>query len=288
MKQSTLVVIAAISLAAIALVLFIILSSLDTQSESEQTMTEENQTATTTANTPEVPFITIAPNVSLAPIAHASAVLEWGEQLIYVDPVGDASQYRAYGDPDLIFITHRHSDHFDAENLSGMMTENTTLVTNQDVADQLPDGLLGTVQVVAPEETATFGPLTLDTIPAYNLREEAQQYHPRERGDLGLVFSDGTSRIYFSGDSEDTPEMRALEDIDVAFVAMNLPYTMEVDAAAEGVLAFAPATIYPYHFRTPEGFSDTDRFKTLIEEGNPDINVMMLDWYAEEDEENEN
>ena len=239
MKESTVVAIGAVAVALIAFVLFIIFGGLAKEAEPVETMTEQSQ-ATTTENMPAVAFTTIAPNVSLAPIAHASAVLQWGDQLIYVDPVGDAAQYRAYGDPDLIFITHRHGDHFDAENLPDMLTENTILVTNQDVADQLPDGLLGTVQIIAPEETATFGSLTLETIPAYNLREEAQQYHPKDRGDLGLVFSDGISRIYFSGDTEDIPEMRALENIDVAFVCMNLPYTMDVDAAADGEAGLRP------------------------------------------------
>lgn len=249
--------------------------------------TTENNESTEVIVEEQSDFITIAENVATVPVAHASAVVRWGEQLIFIDPVGEAAQYRRYGEPDLVMITHRHGDHFDPENLPDLVTGNTVLITNQDVADQLPESLAATVVVTAPGESATYGPLTLETIPAYNLREEAQQYHPRERGDLGLILSDGTTRVYFSGDTEDIPEMRALTDIDAAFVSMNLPYTMDVDAAADGVLAFAPKTVYPYHFRTPDGFSDLERFAALVTEGNPEIAVVVLDWYSEEEDEKE-
>lgn len=224
-------------------------------------------------------FMTIAPGVSLVPIAHASAVLRWGEHLIFADPVGEAALYTRYGEPDIVFVTHRHPDHFDTDNLPAMLSESTTLIAPQDVVDQLPEGIVAKVVAFAPGETLSFGDLTLTALPAYNLRPEAQQYHPQERGDIGIVFDDGNSRVYFSGDTEGIPEMLALTDIDVAFVAMNLPYTMDVDAAAEAVLTFAPKTVYPYHFRTPDGFSDVERFKQTVEGANQAITVTLLDWY---------
>lgn len=229
----------------------------------------------------DVSFIEIAPGVELAPISHASAVVQWGDTLIFADPVGEAALYIAYGIPDVVFITHRHGDHFDAENLPAMLRETTTLIAPQDVVDQLPEGIVATVVALAPGETTTINPLTLEAVAAYNTREEAQNFHPQSRGDIGVVFDDGISRVYFSGDTEGTPEMRALENIDVAFVSMNLPYTMDVDAAAEAVLAFAPKVIYPYHFRTPDGFSDVERFREIVQAGSEDIKVEILDWYAE-------
>ncbi len=229
----------------------------------------------------DVSFITIAPEVELAPISHASAVVKWGDVLIFADPVGAATLYTTYGMPDVVFITHRHGDHFDADNLPAMLSEATTLIAPQDVIDQLPEGIVANVIALAPGETTTINPLTLEAVAAYNTREEAQNFHPQSRGDIGVVFDDGTSRVYFSGDTEGTPEMRALENIDVAFISMNLPYTMDVDAAAEAVLAFAPQVVYPYHFRTPNGFSDVERFKELVQAGSENIKVEILDWYAE-------
>jgi L-ascorbate metabolism protein UlaG (beta-lactamase superfamily) len=86
-------------------------------------------------------------------------------------------------------------------------------------------------------------------------------------------------RIYISGDTEDIPEMRNLKNIDIAFVCMNLPYTMTVEKAAEAVLAFKPKTVYPYHYRGENGFSDVAKFKSLVEADNPNIKVTQLDWY---------
>jgi L-ascorbate metabolism protein UlaG (beta-lactamase superfamily) len=225
--------------------------------------------------------IEIASGVSVLPVSHASAVVVWGETIILADPVGDASLYTEQGMPDLVFITHRHGDHFDPENLPAMLTESTTLVAPQDVVDQLPEGIVANVVVMAPGETMTINPLTLEAVAAYNTRPEAQDFHPKSRGDIGLVLDDGTTRVYFSGDTEGTPEMRALENIDVAFISMNLPFTMDVDAAAEAVLTFAPSIVYPYHFRTRDGFSDVARFKELVETENENITVEILDWYAQ-------
>lgn len=226
-------------------------------------------------------FTTVAPGVQVAPISHASAVVEWGEVKIFADPVGDASVYQTYGQPDIVFITHRHGDHLDGENLPLLLSDSTTLIAPQDVVDQLPEGIAAKIVVMAAGETLEVSGLTFTAIPAYNIRPEAQNFHPRERGDNGYVIDDGTSRVYFSGDSEGTEEMKALTDIDAAFVAMNLPYTMSVEDAAAAVVAFAPATIYPYHYRTPDGFSDIASFTTLVHQANPDIEVVQLQWYPE-------
>ncbi len=226
-------------------------------------------------------FVAIAPDVKLAPISHASAVIQWGDQLIFADPVGDAATYNEFGTPDIVFITHRHGDHLDNENLPAILGDTTTLLAPQDVVDQLPEGIRATITVMNPGDTQTFGGLTFEAIPAYNLRAEAQNFHPQSWGDIGLIVSDEASRVYFPGDTEGTPEMLALQDIDAAFIAMNLPYTMSVEDAAAAVLAFAPKTVYPYHFRTPEGFSDVEQFTALIRDGNDAIEVIMLDWYTE-------
>ncbi|MGA8854878.1 MAG: MBL fold metallo-hydrolase, partial [Christiangramia sp.] len=104
--------------------------------------------------------------------------------------------------------------------------------------------------------------------------------HTKGRGNGYVLEKDG-KRLYISGDTEDIPEMRALKNIDIALVSMNLPYTMPVDQAAEGVLAFQPKKVIPYHYRGKEGFSDVEEFKRLVNKGNPNIEVELMEWYPE-------
>ena len=118
----------------------------------------------------------------------------------------------------------------------------------------------------------------MEAIPLFNLPESAKTFHAKGRGN-GYVIEQGGARVYISGDTSGIPEMRALQGIDVAFVVMNLPYTMDVEEAADAVLAFAPKKVYPYHYRTPEGFSDVARFKELVNAGGKDIEVVQLKWY---------
>ena len=111
----------------------------------------------------------------------------------------------------------------------------------------------------------------------YNLTEERKNFHTKGRGN-GYVVTLGGKRVYVSGDTEDIPEMRALKDIDAAFVCMNLPYTMDVDHAADAVLAFKPKIVYPYHYRGKEGMSDVEKFKTLVSKEKA-VEVRLLKWY---------
>jgi len=127
-------------------------------------------------------------------------------------------------------------------------------------------------------KTTTVNKHTIEAIPMYNLREEALKFHAKGRGN-GYVITLGEERIYISGDTEDIPEMRALKNIDKAFVCMNLPYTMPIESAASAVLEFKPKQVYPYHFRGTEGFSDVTLFKTIVNNGNNDIEVIQLNWY---------
>ena len=116
----------------------------------------------------------------------------------------------------------------------------------------------------------------------YNLRKEALKFHQKGRGN-GYVLNLGNQRVYFSGDTEDIPEMRALQDIDLAFVCMNLPYTMTVESAADAVLEFKPTKVYPYHYRGRPDVSDVSRFMELVKKGDPAIEVIQLDWYPNDD-----
>lgn len=121
--------------------------------------------------------------------------------------------------------------------------------------------------------------ISINAIPMYNLPESATAMHTKGRGN-GYVLKAGGKSIYISGDTQGIPEMRALKNIDVAFVCMNLPYTMDVTEAADAVLAFAPKVVYPYHYRGKDGLSDVNKFKSLVDAGNKGIDVRLRDWYA--------
>jgi L-ascorbate metabolism protein UlaG (beta-lactamase superfamily) len=219
--------------------------------------------------------------VEIIPVSHATAVLRWGPTTIYIDPVGGADSHATYPLADLILITDEHGDHFSLETLEALPTQNAKIIVPRAVAMQMPEAFTPQIDVLENgSEKERYG-ISITAIPMYNLREEAKNFHVKGRGN-GYVLERNGQRIYFSGDTEDIPEMRALKDIDKAFVCMNLPYTMTVEQAADAVLEFAPSEVYPYHYRGRPDVSDVKRFAELVREGNPGIKVVQLDWYPGE------
>jgi len=216
--------------------------------------------------------------VKVIPIAHASVVFTFGDTVVYADPVGSASAYAALEKPDIVLITHEHGDHFSLPTLTEIMDAETTLIVPQSVADKLPDTVKQKIVVIKNGNSSDQSGLSILAIPMYNLREEDKDRHPQGAGN-GYVLEGSGKRVYIAGDTEDIPEMRALKDIDIAFVPMNLPYTMSVEKAADGVVAFKPKQIYPYHYRTPTGLSDVAKFKELVNAGDKNIDVVQIDWY---------
>ena len=218
------------------------------------------------------------PELKIYPVEHATAVLNWDGLTLYIDPVGGAEKFKSYPKPDLILITDYHGDHLNIETLEGLDTEKAKIIVPQAVADELPEPFTTQVDVLNNGDTKERFGISVEAIPMYNLREEAKKFHVKGRGN-GYVLSKDGMRLYFSGDTEDIPEMRALQDIDKAFVCMNLPYTMTVESAADAVLEFKPKEVYPYHFRGSPDVSDVAKFKELVSAGNSDIRVVQLDWY---------
>lgn len=212
--------------------------------------------------------------IVIHPVSHASMVMETPDMVIYVDPVGGASAYEGMPDPDLVLITHEHGDHYDPETLAALVGENTQLITNPAVHDMLPEDLKARASAMANGDSMTVGAMSIDAIPAYNTTEDRLEYHPEGRDNGYILGIDGT-RVYIAGDTEDTEEMRALEDIDIAFLPMNLPYTMDVEQAAAAVGAFAPGHVYPYHYRG----SDIDAFEAGVADEDVDTQVMRGNWY---------
>ena len=223
----------------------------------------------------EVALQTAKGPVTLHIIQHASMVLDWNGLTIYVDPVGAVAKYRGLGAPDLILITHAHPDHMSPDTLKGLDTSRATLVEPPSVADKLGTAYGKVQHVMANGDSFSDGDLTIEAVPMYNLPASPDAYHPKGWGN-GYLLTLGGKRLYISGDTAGTPEMRALKNIDVAFVCMNLPWTMDVKDAADAVLAFKPAVVYPYHYRG----QDTAQFKRLVNARDPAIEVRLRDWYA--------
>lgn len=222
-------------------------------------------------------FKTTAGDITVHPVDHASFVMETPLGTIYSDPVGDAASYADFPRPDLILVTHQHGDHYNAETLAALIGENTMLIVNPAVYGMLPDPLKAKATQIANGEETTFKALGISAIPAYNTTEGKQKFHPKGR-DNGYVLGFDGFRVYISGDTEDIPEMRALEGVDLAFVCMNLPFTMDVKAAASAVAEFKPKYIYPYHFRGRDGGTqDPAEFARLVGEA---AEVKMGKWYS--------
>ncbi|GAA3865939.1 MBL fold metallo-hydrolase [Celeribacter arenosi] len=214
--------------------------------------------------------------ISVHPVAHASFVMETPSGVIYVDPVGAAADYAEFPAPDLILVTHEHGDHFSLDVLNAIAGD-TPMITNPAVYDKLPEALQGQTTAIANGESMEAMGLTIDAIPAYNTTEERKNFHPLGR-DNGYVLSMEGFRTYISGDTEPTPEMLALENIDLAFLCMNLPFTMDADQAAKAVNTFKPTYVYPYHYRGRDGGTqDPEYFASLVDEG---TKVEFGDWYA--------
>jgi L-ascorbate metabolism protein UlaG (beta-lactamase superfamily) len=214
-------------------------------------------------------FSTSAGPVRITPLYHASTLIEAGGKVIYLDP---AKLAKLDGLPkaDLILVTDIHGDHMDPDAEKAVSKDGTEIFA--------PPAVVKTVTTAKPignGETKTWGAWTIEAIPAYNLKrgpEPGKLFHDKGRGN-GYVLTYGGKRFYFSGDTEGVPEMRALKNIDVAFICMNLPYTMPPDEAADAVKAFHPKIVIPYHYRG----SDLSVFKNAL--AGTGIEVRILKWY---------
>ena len=228
----------------------------------------------TIGQTPEV-----IGKIKIYPVLHATMAIEYEDIMIYVDPYGGKKGFDGIGDPDLILITDIHGDHMNMETLTELEAQLTPIIAPQAVVDNLTSDF-SNLSSIANGETTSFQSISIEAIPMYNLPEDSTSRHPKGRGNGYVLTIDG-KRIYISGDTEDVAEMRALQNIDVAFVCMNLPYTMTVEAAADAVLEFKPKVVYPFHYRGKDGFSDIETFKRLINVSSDQIEVRLVNWYPE-------
>lgn len=214
--------------------------------------------------------------ITIAPVQHASFVLTAPDgTVIYNDPVGGADLYKDFARPALILITHEHQDHFDPPTLAAIVGQDTRLIVNKAVYDKLPDDLRAGATALGYGDTMPVGQVSIEAMPAYNTTQDRLKYHPKGR-DNGYVLTMDGKRVYIAGDTEDIPEMRALKDIFIAFLPMNLPYTMTTGQAADAVAAFKPEYVYPYHYRG----TDPKEFADKVAAGAGATKVVMGPWYS--------
>lgn len=217
-------------------------------------------------------------DVEIIPISHATAILNWNNKVLYIDPIGGMKAFKDKPQPDIILVTDIHGDHLNAETLEAVSQENTVLIVPAAVAAELPNSLTGKAITLNNGETTVQSGFSIEAIPMYNLPESEDSFHTKDRGN-GYVIESGGKRVYIAGDTEDILEMRNLKDIDTALIPMNLPFTMTVESAADAVLDFQPKRVYPYHYRGKDGLSDIVKFKKLVNAGNSNIEVVQLNWY---------
>ena len=212
----------------------------------------------------------------IIPIYHASLILDWGK-IVYVDPAWNEDLYKDKPKPDLVLITDIHFDHLNVDVLKSLKGE-FLIIAPQAVYDELTEDLKQRTKVLNNFEETNFEDFKISALPMYNLTPERLQFHPKGRGN-GYLIEKENFRVYIAGDTEDIPEMRNLKNIDIAFLPMNLPWTMDIEQAVSAVLEFKPKKVYPYHFKGEKGFSDVKKFKELIEKENKEIEVILEKWY---------
>ena len=188
---------------------------------------------------------TSAGELSITFLGHGSLLMGFQGKNIFVDVFGEVADYSKLPKADVVFFTHEHFDHMDTKALVSIQTEKTVLVYTENCAQTLKGGIVmhnGDKQMVAG--------IPVEAVAAYNLvhkRPSGDPFHPKRSGN-GYIFTFGGTRLYVAGDTENTPEMKALKAIDVAFLPMNLPYTMTPEMVADAALAFRPKILYPYHY----------------------------------------
>ena len=217
---------------------------------------------TAAAQEPETDTInTSAGNLKITFIGHASLMFSFGGKIIHIDPFSRMADYSKLPKADIILITHGHPDHLDLKALNLIRSEKSLLVLNENSAGLVKGGI-----IMNNGDVKTVKGLKIEAVPAYNIvnmRADGTPFHPKGLGN-GYVITFGNKRVYVAGDTENIPEMKKLEGIDIAFLPMNLPYTMTPEMAAEAARAFKPKILYPYHYRN----TDTSKIVDLLKDTN--------------------
>jgi len=210
---------------------------------------------------------TSAGDLEIIFIGHGTLMFSFQGKIIHVDPVSMYADYSKLPKANIILITHEHRDHLDTAALAHVRTEKTIVVLTEACAAKVSGGV-----VMKNGEAKVLEGLKVEAVPAYNIvhmRSPGVPYHPKGVGN-GYVITFGDKRVYVAGDTENTPEMKSLRGIDIAFLPMNLPYTMTPDMVADAAKAMKPGILYPYHF----GDTDTSKLVELMKD-TPGVEVRI-------------
>ncbi|RPI72201.1 MAG: MBL fold metallo-hydrolase [Ignavibacteriales bacterium] len=200
-------------------------------------------------------------------IGHGTLMFNFNGIIIHADPFSKLADYTVLPDADIILVTHHHGDHFDPEAIEKIRKENTTIILTELCTEKFDGGT-----VMGNSDVQTINEIQIEAVPAYNLihkRDNGEPYHVKGTCN-GYVITFGDKRVYVAGDTENTPEMKALEEIDIAFLPMNLPYTMTPEMVADAAKAFKPGILYPYHF----GETDVAELTSLMKD-EKDVEVRL-------------
>jgi L-ascorbate metabolism protein UlaG (beta-lactamase superfamily) len=212
-------------------------------------------------------------NITITPIQHAGVQVEYGGKVIQVDPAqGDFSKAKP---GDLVLVTDIHGDHLNTDLIAKIRKPGAPVVMPAAVQKQAGDKIPAPIEVLANGQTKTVAGVSVEAVPMYNLQRgpaAGQLFHDKGRGN-GYIVTLGGKRMYFAGDTECTSEMKALKNIDVAFIPMNLPYTMPPSEAVECVKAFKPKIAIPYHYQGQK----PEEFESALKGSG--VEVRLLKWY---------
>lgn len=206
-------------------------------------------------------FKTSGGDLSITFIGHGTLMMEFEGKVIHVDPVGSYADYSKLPKADIILVTHDHGDHLDVNAIKLLRKETSVVIETKRCAEKYNNGM-----VLNNGDSLIFEGIEIDAVPAYNIknmRSEGNPFHPRGEGN-GYVIHFSDKRVYVAGDTEDIPEMSKLKDIDIAFLPMNLPYTMTPGMVVKAAKMFHPRILYPYHF----GNTDTSELLDLMKDQN--------------------
>jgi L-ascorbate metabolism protein UlaG (beta-lactamase superfamily) len=212
-------------------------------------------------------FSTPEGDVTIAFIGHGTLMLTMGGKVVHVDPWSSLADYSKLPDADLVLITHEHRDHLDEKAVGEIRRDDTVILANPAAAAAIEGS-----QSIKKGEKRTVAGLSIEAVPAYNLvhkRPDGTPFHPKGNGN-GYVIGFGGKRIYIAGDTENIPEMGGLGRVDIAFLPVNLPYTMTLEMAAAAARTIRPGILYPYHF----GDTDIGRLSDMLS-GDSDIEVRI-------------
>lgn len=212
-------------------------------------------------------IITTSGNLKITFIGHGTLVFTFNEKIIHIDPYGRLTDYSTLPKADIILITHEHDDHFDLKVIKILRTKKTSLVLSKNCAKDISGGI-----VLKNGDVQTVQGLMIEAVPAYNIihkRDSGEPFHPQGIGN-GYIITFGDKRVYVAGDTENIPEMEELGEIDIAFLPMNLPYTMTPEMVVDVARMIKPHILYPYHYDN----TDTSKLVKLLK-GDKDIEVRI-------------